>query len=124
MQTFSALMLAGTFAGVVVLAVLGFRISQTVTSIGKQLEAMRTALLSEYPVASGRQRRLYHWSRHLHMRTLADHGFFTIWQWRESEKRWIVSSLVPPGFDPGIPPSNPGAFDGDHVKKWTPGAEQ
>jgi hypothetical protein len=122
MEIMSFLVLAGTLVGVVVLSAFVIRMSSSVATISKQLEDMQRSLLIEYPVRHGRQHRINHWSRHLH--TFAEYGFFTVWEWRENEKKWHVSTLIPPGFDPGSPPSHPGAFDGDHVKTWNRGTKQ
>jgi hypothetical protein len=119
MEILTFVVSTGTLVAVVVLAVFVIRMSKSLAMLGGQLSKIRTSLHYEFPVAHGRDARLKSWGYHLH--TLTSYGFFTIWEWRESEKKWVVASLVPPGFDPGAPPSHTGAFDGDHVKKFTPG---
>jgi hypothetical protein len=117
MEVMTFVVLAAGLVGVAVISAFVIRLSSDVTAIGTVLKDFRSSFLREYPVMKHRQHRLNHWSRHIHR--MGDYGFFTIWEWRESENKWVlVSALVPPGFDPGQPPRHRGAFEGDHVKQW------
>jgi hypothetical protein len=118
MQIMTFVVLTGALVGVVWISVLVNRMAAELAVIRDLLKDVSTALAAQIPIKDGRLVRLSHYG-HKHRQRFG--GFFTIWEWRESEKTWtLVSAIVPPGFDPGSPPSYPGAFDGDHVKKWVP----
>jgi hypothetical protein len=44
-------------------------------------------------------------------------GYFVVWEWDEGEWRAKTEDL-PPGANPGLPPSYPGAMRGYHAKTW------
>lgn len=56
-----------------------------------------------------------HIDPHTH-HSLARH--FVVWEWRNGA--WNVRPGDSSNSDSGSPPRFPGAFEGDHVKKWTP----
>jgi hypothetical protein len=54
--------------------------------------------------------------RHMH---IAKAGRFAAWEWREGGWR-LVSHNLPSGVDPGPPPAQPGAYDGEVVTTQLP----
>src|SRR5262245_41401599 len=96
-----------TLTGVVVIGFFVYRMSSDLDDLRKDFKGRKGIARGAMPFMSN----------HDHQGESLGKGYFALWRWEGGEWNQVLG-IVPPGADPGSPPSESGKCTGDTRKVW------